>query len=127
MIKSIKNKLVKNTLLVCLLSVFGAGTLLRAQDAPPAGRSATIVAVNKRTRTLTLRINGIIYRLTLSKHLVITKGRAKVPLQSLAAGEQISMVTGPTSDGGVEIVDVTILPVQPPAEAEQPPVVSPSN
>jgi hypothetical protein len=127
MIKSIKNKLVKSTLLACLLSVCGAVTLLRAQDAPPAGRTATIVAVNKRTRTLTLRINGLIYRLTLSQHLVITQGLGTVPLQSLAAGQQISMVTGPTSTGGVEVVAVTILVTQPPAETVQPPVVSPST
>ena|ERR1700683_2365800 len=109
---------IKWILLLGLLSVVVVGTSLRGAEPQTAvspdednaeGRPATIVAVDKTKRTLTLRNKNANYLFFLNPHVIDTRTRQQIALDQLAAGQRISFVAHPRADGQLEIVSLIIL------------------
>jgi len=79
-----------------------------AAPAASAGLAGKIVAVNKRAKTLTVDIQGKVYVFKIGAHLKIEKGGREIQLSQLLPGQAASFVTGLSTDGGLEVVAVTI-------------------
>jgi len=79
-----------------------------AAPAAPAGLAGKIVAVNKRAKTLTVDIQGKVYVFKTSSHLKILKDGREIQLSQLLPGQTANFVTGLSTDGGLEVVSVTI-------------------
>ena len=126
MIKSIKHSLWLGLLASFTVGLAGAGL---AEDTPapapekkiaptaspasaipaaPAGLAGKIVAVNKRAKTLTVDIQGKVYVFKISSHLKILKDGREIQLSQLLPGQTANFVTGLSTDGGLEVVSVTI-------------------
>jgi hypothetical protein len=112
-------KSIKHSLWLCLLASFTAGLAgaVLAEDTPaiapqkkaaPAGLAGKIVAVNKRAKTLTVDIQGKVYVFKTSSHLKIEKDGREIQLSQLLPGQAANFVTGLSTDGGLEVVSVTI-------------------
>ena len=112
-------KSIKHALWLCLLASFTAGLAgaVLAEDTPapapqkktaPAGLAGKIVAVNKRAKTLTVDIQGKVYVFKTSSHLKILKDGREIQLSQLLPGQTANFVTGLSTDGGLEVVSVTI-------------------
>jgi hypothetical protein len=112
-------KSIKHSLWLCLLTSFTAGlaSAVRAADKPapaaekktaPAGLPGKIVAVNKKANTLTVDIKGKIYVFKMSSHLKLEKEGREIQLGELLPGQAANFVTGLSTDGGLEIVAVTV-------------------
>ncbi len=79
-----------------------------AAPAASAGLAGKIVAVNKRARTLTVDIQGKIYVFKIASQVKIQKEGRQIQLERLLPGQAASFVTGLSTDGGLEVVSVTI-------------------
>jgi len=79
-----------------------------AAPAAPAGLAGKIVAVNKRAKTLTVDIQGKVYVFKISSHLKIEKEGREIQFEKLLPGQAANFVTGLSTDGGLEVVSVTI-------------------
>ena len=112
-------KPIKHTLWLCLLASFTAGLAgaVLAEDTPapapekktaPAGLAGKIVAVNKRAKTLTVDIQGKVYVFKIASQLKIQKDGRQIQLEKLLPGQAANFVTGLSTDGGLEVVAVTI-------------------
>jgi len=112
-------KSIKHTLWLGLLASFTAGLAgaVLAEDTPapapekkaaPAGLAGKIVAVNKRAKTLTVDIQGKIYVFKIASQVKILKEGREIQLERLLPGQAANFLTGLSTDGGLEVVSVTI-------------------
>ncbi len=124
-------KSIKHSLWLGLLASFTAGLAgaVLAEDTPtpapqkktaPAGLAGKIVAVNKRAKTLTVDIQGKVYVFKTSSHLKILKDGREIQFEKLLPGQTANFVTGLSTDGGLEVVSVTIEANAERSEAAQP-------
>jgi len=91
-----------------------------AASAAPAGLAGKIVAVNKRAKTLTVDIQGKIYVFKMASQVKILKEGREIQLERLLPGQAATFLTGLSTDGGLEVVSVTIEANAQGSEAAQP-------
>ena len=111
------NTFLKNTSILCLVSVTAFATSLRGDQkaAPssstkeqPAGLAAKVLKVDQAKKLLTVEAKGKTITYNLSPDAKITQNGKTMTLADLTNGQQINLITKPTVKGELQIVSLTV-------------------